>query len=357
VKKHSWIAYLGGAALLAALAWWARGHVHFQWDVFRDQLHFLDWKRIAIGIALIWLCYGLRAVRWALLLKPQKKVSAFSLFGSQLIGFTAVALFGRLADLVRPYLVARRTQLPLVSQIAVYTVERMLDLAAMALVFSSALLLAPDRATVPHHQAFQRTALAWLALAIALGFFAVAVRASGKTLARVAERTMGALSPKLGQSVGQKILTFRDGLDVIQSWRDFLYALAISLVMWGMITVAFLETMRAFVLSPQLSSMTVAGCMVLMAASMAGSTVTLPVIGWGTQIVVIMGAMQTLFHVRPEPALGCAAMLLIISFLTVIPVGLLWSRIEHLSLREVARESEDLAVEKNEAAAAAISEA
>ena len=51
-----------------------------------------------------------------------------------------------------------------------------------------------------------------------------------------------------------------------------------------------------------------------------------------------------------------AAMLLIVSFLTVIPVGMLWARIEHLSLREVSRESEDLAAEQTEGTAA-ISEA
>jgi glycosyltransferase 2 family protein len=356
LKKNSWIAYLVGAMLLVALAWWAHGHVHFQWDVFRDQLQYLDWKRIAIAIGLIWLGYGLRAVRWAVLLKPQKKVSAFSLLGSQLIGFAAVALFGRLADLVRPYLVSRRAQVPLASQIAVYTVERMFDLAAMALIFSSALLLAPDRATLPHHQAFQNSAVAGLVLAIALGIFAVAVRASGKVLARAAERTMSGLSANLGHAVGHKILAFRDGLDAIQSWTGFLYALAISLIMWGMVTAAFLEAMHAFVLSPELSSMTLARSMVLMAASMAGSIVTLPVIGWFTQIGVIMAAMQTLFHVQPEPALGSAAMLLIVSFLTVIPVGLLWARIEHLSLREVSRESEDLAAEQTEGTAA-ISEA
>jgi hypothetical protein len=228
----------------------------------------------------------------------------------------------------------------------------MFDLAAMALIFSSALLLAPDRATLPHHEALQRSALVGLALAIALGIFAVAVRASGKVLAGTVERTMSGLSPNLGRSLGHKILAFRDGLDAIQTWEGFLYSLAISLVMWAMITISFLETMRAFVLSPQLSTITLARCMVLMAASMAGSAVTLPVIGWFTQIGVILGAMQTFFHVQPEPALGSAAMLLIVTFLTVIPVGMVWARVEHLSLREVSRESEDLAAHETEGAPA-----
>src|SRR5580692_8956010 len=83
--------------------------VHFQWSVFRDELQHVDWRRIIFAVAMIVFCYWLRAVRWAVLIRPQKKVTGFSLLGSQVIGFAAVALFGRLADLVRPYLVAKRT--------------------------------------------------------------------------------------------------------------------------------------------------------------------------------------------------------------------------------------------------------
>ena len=60
-----------------------------------------------------------------------------------MIGFTAVALIGRVADPVRPYLVAKKTGLPLSNQIAVYIVERLFDAGSMALIFSSVILLAP----------------------------------------------------------------------------------------------------------------------------------------------------------------------------------------------------------------------
>ena len=76
-------------------------------------------------------------VRWALLLAHNKKVPLFSLLGTQVIGFTAVALIGRVADPVRPYLVAKKTGLPISSQIAVYIVERLFDAGSMALIFSS----------------------------------------------------------------------------------------------------------------------------------------------------------------------------------------------------------------------------
>ncbi len=342
MKKNRWILYLVGALVLAALGWLVRSRVHFQWSVFRDQLQHVDWRRIALGIALVIFCYWLRAGRWAVLLKPQKKVSSLALLGPQVIGFTGVALFGRLADLVRPYLVARKTELSLSSQIAVYTVERMFDLGAMALIFSSALLLAPDRATLPHHEALQHAALGGLAVAIFLAIFAMSVRASGNAIATLAEKWLGRLSSSLGQAVGSKIRAFRDGLDSIATLGDFALALGLSLLMWGLLTLAYLETTRAFVLSPELSSMTLARCLVLMAASMVGSVVQLPVLGWFTQIGVTTGVMQKIFHVAFEPALACGTLLLIVTFMCVIPIGLIWARVEHVSLKKVSEQSEHL---------------
>ena len=112
--------------------------------------------------------------------------------------------------------------------------------------------------------------------------------------------------------------------------------------MWGLITAAYLETTRAFVLSPELSSMTLARCLVLMAASMVGSVVQLPVIGWFTQIGVTTGVMQKVFHVQFEPALACGTMLLIVTFMCVIPLGLIWARVEHVSLKKISQQSEHL---------------
>src|SRR5260370_41863974 len=103
--------------------------------MFWQQFRFVSVGHIVAVIALIYATYWVRAVRWAMFVSPTKKVSAASLLGSQFIGFTAIALFGRLADLTRPYLVARRVGLSLSSQLAVYTIERMFDLGAAALNF------------------------------------------------------------------------------------------------------------------------------------------------------------------------------------------------------------------------------
>lgn len=344
MKKRAWILYLALAAALLAVVVFARGRIHFNWGVFVQQLKLANWSLIGFGAALIFLGYFVRAVRWVVFLKPACKIPVFSrnwfgVLGAQIIGYTGVALLGRPADLVRPYLVARRVKLPLSSQLAVYVVERMFDMGAMALIFSTALYFAPDRATLPHPEALRHIALVGLAGTAALAVLATAIRVSGEAVASLSERILGKLSKTLARSVSEKISAFRSGLDMLGSMRDVVSALLLSLLMWGMITVAYLETIRAFVDSPPLHNITLARCLVLMAAGMASSVVQLPVVGWFTQIGVLAIAMGELFGAAKEPALGCAAVLLIVTFLCVIPVGLVWARIDQVSLRKLSEES------------------
>src|SRR5579859_4081845 len=139
LKKHPWIGLVVLFALVA-LAFWARHRIHFDFAAFWSQFAQADWRRIAIAVGCIYLAYVVRSVRWALLLRHNQRIPVLSLVGTQVIGFTGVALIGRVADLVRPYLVSRRTGLPLTSQIAVYVVERLFDMGSIAVIFSIALL-------------------------------------------------------------------------------------------------------------------------------------------------------------------------------------------------------------------------
>ena len=337
--KKQWIAGLVGLAALAALVVWGRDRIHFDFGVFRSQLAQADWRKIAIALGCIYVCYVIRSVRWALLLRHNKKVPLLSLLGTQVIGFTAVALIGRIADPVRPYLVARKTGLPLSNQVAVYIVERLFDLASMALIFCSMILLAPAGA-LPHPEVLKKVCYGALAATVGGAFFLVAVRLAGEMVASFLDGLFGMASKKLGHAVGHKIRTFRAGLDTMRTFTDFAVILALSLAMWGLISLAYLEITTAFSASPQLAHLTLAKCMLLMASSLAVSGFQLPVIGWFTQIGAVAAAMSGFFGVAAEPATACAATLLLVGFLGIAPIGLIWARFEHVSLRKIAAESE-----------------
>jgi hypothetical protein len=339
LKKNQLI--LGAIVLAALIGLGLYGqHKHpFDFHAFGEQFKRADLRSIGIAIGCIYFGYVFRAVRWALLIRPNKKVGLFSLLGSQVIGFTGVALIGRVADLTRPYLVAKRTGLALSTQIAVYIVERLFDAGAMALIFSSVILLSPAGA-LPHPEVFKRVGFWGLAATVAGALFLAVIRLAGGVVATFFEKSIGVLSKKLGVAVGEKIRSFRAGLNTLRTLTDFALTLALSLVMWGLITMAYLATVRAFVASPQLASMSLAQGMVLLASSGVASIIQLPVVGWFTQIGIVAGVLMKLFAVDPESATACAATLLLVTFLSIVPVGLIWAQFEHVSLRRVAKESE-----------------
>lgn len=324
---------------VAALVWFGRNRIHFNWGVFVEQLRMANWGRIAVGLACIYLGYVVRAARWAMLMRHSKRVPLFSLLGAQVIGFTAVALIGRVADLVRPYLVARKTLQPLSSQIAVYIVERLFDAGAMAFITFSVILMAAPGA-LPHPEVVKKASLLGLVLMVAGGLFLLAVRLWGAAIGGATGRIFGRISKKLGEAVENKIAAFRSGLDTIRSVGDFAIAGSLSIGMWLLIAVAYLETARAFVAAPALGSMTAPDSVLLMVISGTASTIQLPVLGWFTQIGLVEEAIRNFFGVSPEAAMGCAATLLLVTFLGIVPVGLIWSRFEQVSLRKVAQESE-----------------
>lgn len=338
MKKKQWILAIVVVVALAAILYFERGRLHFDFGVFRAQLALANWRSIGIGLACIYFGYVIRAVRWALLMKHNKKVPLFSLLGTQVIGFTAVALIGRVADLVRPYLVAKRTGLELSTQIAVYIVERLFDAGSMALIFSTVILLAPA-GSLPHPEIVKKAGYWGLALTVCGALFLVAVRLAGGLVAGFFERAFSLVSKNLGVAMGHKIRTFQSGLDTMRSFSEFGIITALSLGMWLLISFAYLETSRAFVASPQLASMTLGKCMLLLAASGGASIFQLPILGWFTQIAAVAATLAGL-GAAPEAATACAATLLLVTFLGIAPIGLVWARFEHVSIRKIASESE-----------------
>lgn len=343
MKRREWIAGLVVLAALAGLFAYEQ-HLHpFDWRIFLEEFGKANWGKVCLGAGLIYFAFVLRAARWAWLLRPSKRVPPFSLLGTQVMGFTAIALIGRIADLVRPYLVARKTGLTVGSQIAVYIVERLFDAGSMAILLCSAILLSPP-GTLPHQEIFNRFGKGGLIATVAGALFLVAVRLSGRAVAAFSEKALSPLSGKLAHAVGQKIRTFHAGLDTLHSPKDFAVTLSLSLVMWTMITMAYVEGAGAFLPQGQGSPMAMAKCLALMAGGGVASVIQLPVIGWFTQIAALEVMLKPLFGMSPETAMACATTLLAITFLGVAPVGLIWAQFEHINLHKVTLESEQVDV-------------
>ena len=331
-----------GLAVLAFIGW--KLHTsHFDWHAFAQSWRTADWRLLLAAVAVVYASNLLRAMRWAVFLKPAfkqtgiKPVGWLALTGSQFIGFTGLAIFGRIGELIRPLLVARRTGLTFSSQVAVVTVERVFDLGAFALVFSLNLLLSPGLQTLPYHELFHKVGFAIAALTLILCAFVAGVRLAGNLVARLVGRVAGMISASAAASASEKILLFRDGLNVLDGAAGLLGATALSLLLWAAIALSYVLVMKAF--PPPVHGLTIADALVLLGFSAVGSIVQLPGGAGGAQVGTIT-ALTLLFGIPNALAVSAGLILWLVTTMAVIPAGLIFARIEGVSLRQVARRSE-----------------
>jgi hypothetical protein len=339
LKRRQKILSVVVMAVFVALFLWGRQRFHFSFEVFRVQLERANRYKIGIAVTCIYLGFVFRSVRWALLLQPNKRVPSLSLVGTQVMGFTAVGLVGRVADPVRPYLVARKTGMTLSSQLAVYVVERLFDVGAMALLFSTVILLAPAN-SVPHPEIVKRAGEWAIAVTAGGALFLVLIRHAGEAVASFSERALGKISMRIAAAAGEKIRAFHAGLNTMRTLADFGMAAVLSLAIWGLIAVACMESARAFAASPPLAAMNWPNAMLLFAVANTVSGLQLPVIGWFAQIALVAAGLTGFYPIGAEAATACSATILFVTTLSVIPAGLVWARFEQVNLRKISRARE-----------------
>ncbi len=333
-------------AVLAALVYsQVRTWRHFDWNTFGNQISDLNWFMVAGAVALIYLTYFLRALRWKIFLRPVCHVHARRLIAPTFIGFAGLALLGRPGEFIRPYVIARKEGLNISSQIGVWTVERIFDLGAYALLAAVDIFTAKN---LPDPGIFNKAGFVLIAMTAGLAVGAYFMRCEGRAVAAWLERRFHGFAPHFGSHVAAKARAFSEGLNTIHDAGSFLQLAAASLGVWLSITLAYLLVVHSF---PDLRHLPYSDIMLLVGFSMVGGIVQLPAVGGGSQLATI-GALLKVFDVPKELAIGCGILLWLVTFVAVTPTGLALARREHVSIRKLTEQSQ-AEEQKEEAEAAA----
>jgi hypothetical protein len=285
------------------------------------------------------------------------------LVAPQIIGFAALGLFGRAGEFARPYLIARKEKLTFTSQLAVWTVERFFDLGAVLMLMAGFLALKGGTLAqvllqalrsgmhVAARNASHKLPLVLAAVAVLALLFVLLRRASGRVAAALQAR----------------LVSFKEGFNTIHDAKSFVQLVVVSLAMWLMIAGAYIEVLHAYPQIPvvisgdpagvqriaRMNTMKLEDVLLVMGSSMLGSVVQLPGGVGGSQLAVIGVLQSNLFSSEPynitrELAVSCGIMLWLVTFMSVIPAGILLARYEKIS---VLRLSEESSQEEEETAA------
>jgi uncharacterized membrane protein YbhN (UPF0104 family) len=315
---------------LREAAAWAR----FDWKSFAQASRNVRIAPVIFAAALIYLGYLLRALRWQVLMRPLKNAPILPLFRSTIVGFAALAMLGRPAEFVRPYLIAREEALSMSSQLAIWTLERIFDLTAAGVLVVGGLLASPELRTLPYMGQLRRAVWVAICLAVVIG---AAILLLWRFRSQFGTKDVAQVHRWRFVTAGLQggIQSFNEGLKGLRSPGALACASVLSLMMWVAIALAYLEVVHACPLP--LSSMNFAAVLVLMGFSLAGSLIQLP--GGGAAQLLVVAVLSNAFSVPVEMALTCGILLWLATYMAPVPVGLILLRKQQFSLRSLARAS------------------
>ncbi len=149
-----------------------------------------------------------------------------------------------------------------------------------------------------------------------------------------------AISAEFGSSIEKKLRSLSDGLHTVKDVGSLAQLSVISLLIWLLVALAYRYVTHAFPLYTDLPTLNFAEVVLLMFVSVAGGVITLPVVGGGSQLATIAVLSQTFGYAdTPELAVACGMLLWLVTFMSIIPGGLVLARREHVSLRRLESEA------------------
>jgi len=328
-------------ALLLWLAYTQLARRSFDWRLAANSFVRLDWRWVLLSFVPIFGTYYGRALRWAVFLKPLKeRPSMKNLLAATVTGFTAVTLFGRPGEFVRPYLIARKEQVPLTSQLAAWALERIFDLLMALLVFafalsrvqSSGIHVGPNLQWVLTFggRIVGVAGVAVLVVLLSLRHFAEPARwRILRALRRIPERHVARAE--------KSINALFQGVESTRSDAAMFLVFLYSVLEWVLICACYWCLARSFA---GIVSLSLVDVLILAGFVSFGSVVQIPGVGGGTQVVSVL-VLTELFGTRLELASDFALCLWILTFVAIVPVGLIVALKEGLdwhSLRRIGRE-------------------
>lgn len=247
-----------GAMVSALALYFALRNVPF--DNLWSYLKTINFLWILPSAAIALLGFGLRTMRWQMILISSHKIDFWTAFHPLMIGFTINSILpGRVGEIARPVILSRKTKIPFTTGLATVATERVLDACTLIVLFALVLSkVQPDPNFTMRfgEMELSRTVLmniaaGMLKLSIVLigGIILVSIDHSRKIIYNIIDwipKPFSFLGPKVNavilrlSGVAKKIIAnFASGFALIKNPKSLILCLGVSIIVWLLNGLAF----------------------------------------------------------------------------------------------------------------------
>jgi glycosyltransferase 2 family protein len=295
----------------------------FRWSMVASSIREARISLLLLSLIAIYVCFAIRALRWMRICRWLGKTDFWSVYGATLMGFACNVILGRVAEPVRPVLIARKSALSMPGMFGVYVLERVFDMAATASLAVLALLSFEHRGVAGAGndlllKVARSAGVVLLAGLVGVIAFLIYFRHHGAGW--LAEKLK---HPKWRAGWREKVALllegFSDGLRGVRTWTDLGVLGGYTAMHWALVVLVYVWIAHAF--GGQLAALSFGGAALVLAFTMVGSAAQLPGVGGGSQLATFL-VLTLIFGVEKEPAAIVAIVLWLITFTSCCLVGL-----------------------------------
>ena len=318
--------------LLVAVRW---RHGEFDWALFAATLLGVRWPWLMASMVIVMATYYGRVLRWAVMIRHLRPhPSQWGLFSATAIGFAAIVVLGRPGELVRPYLISVKEKVPFSSQLAAWLLERICDLLSALLIFAFALLqVARSGTRVGPRLQWVLEAGGYFAALVGLTSIVIVVllRQFSRTMRQRMLDGVSFLPGHWRSRLEELLEAFVVGVEATRHRSGLVGIVLYTVLEWGLIVLCYVALFRAF---PALANLRLTDVLILIGFAAFGSLVQIPGVGGGVQVVVIV-VLTEIFRIPLEAATGMALVIWVVTFVVIVPVGLVLSVQEGINWRRI----------------------
>jgi hypothetical protein len=313
---------IAGLALSALLVWLSVRGIEFRGVI--DGFRTIHCGYLLPAVAVMLLMQLLRSIRWGLILRPIEKVDQLSLFSVTSVGFLAIiAIPARLGELARPYLITKKSRIPMSSALGTIFVERALDSLTVLIIAVLALFFTP----LPPW--LIRSSVLLLLVTLGLSAVMILMIVRREATLRILAPLIGRLPLRYASAVNRLIDHFIEGFRIVVDPALLLSATLLSIVIWLVDALAIYLLFLAFNLQ-----LPVAAAFVLMIILIIGIAIpTAPgfIGNWHYFCILGLG----LFGIPKTDALTFAIVYHALSIGIVILLGLIFLPFNRFSVSDL----------------------
>lgn len=303
---------------ISLLSWFL---LRIEWPVFAKAMSGVKTNIVLLAAGILLFEFLLRTVRWKILLKPiDPNANFWDLLSATLIGAaTNTLLPARAGDLAKPLVAHRKTKIPLAPIITTAIVERVFDLIGLLFVFLVMLAMLPNiegpEGILVNNLKKYGTLMGGAGF-IGLTIILIAARNRGFVFF-FTNKIVNYFPKKLQEKVSPILKGFIDGLASMESIKEVLVILSVTMLLWLNGAVSIWVLFKAFQLTLPF------GAAAFTAVAIA-LTVALPQApGFVGVFHVAIQKTLELWGMDPSPSAGFAIVFWGISFVPVTLLGLI----------------------------------